>query len=81
MTLISCDAITDMGLEIVSSRCTNLRELSFRACNRITDKAIASLGKCKDLQELSIVDCDGITGSDCSHRALAELAAGCEHLG
>ncbi|GAB6022872.1 hypothetical protein CHUAL_006969 [Chamberlinius hualienensis] len=52
-----CD-ITDYGLKLLSENCLNLKKLSVKSCDMVTDKGVQSIAYyCRGLQQLNIQDC------------------------
>lgn len=65
---LSCSAITDAGIEMIS--CHPLREVDVSRCSALSEKSIQSLIKCKDtLTSLNIAYCRQMS----SHRGLQHL--------
>jgi F-box and leucine-rich repeat protein 7 len=52
-----CD-ITDVGLKALSEGVPNLKKLSVKSCDAITDRGIIGIAYyCRGLQQLNIQDC------------------------
>ncbi|XP_047318773.1 F-box/LRR-repeat protein 12-like [Impatiens glandulifera] len=77
---LSSSHVTDIGLNILTRRCTGLKDINLSGCIEITDRGISYLiMNCRQLQSLRISHCGNIRGlgfKDCS-KTLTCLVAQC----
>ncbi|KAJ9700182.1 hypothetical protein PVL29_005822 [Vitis rotundifolia] len=72
LSLIWCSNVTSMGLQSFAQKCRSLRSLDLQGCY-VGDQGLAAVGECcKELQDLNLRFCEGLTD-----RGLVELAIGC----